>query len=208
MKRLIVLYMLLLSCCVLAQNDTIKLHPKQQIEYRHNISAQVNPAGKYLNMIISNHTFKNNIVDWHGAFRYTYTVHPNILVGGEVSYTSLEFYNADSQKDKTKLEMGYYAHDLGALARFICNKPKWCRPFADIVLGYRKAYYFGGKAGTQDHEMLIINQFQWYAAAGVSFRFWKNHFNIDLMCKASTLGFADGRTVTFGWKIGYNFNSK
>lgn len=56
--------------------------------------------------------------------------------------------------------------------------------------------------------MYVQNQFQWYAAAGVSFRFWKNHFNIDLMCKASTLGFADGRAFTFGWKIGYNFNSK
>ena len=197
-----------LAVPALAQNDTIKLRPKQTIEYRHNISAQVNPAGKYLKMIVSNQTFENNIVNLHGAFRYTYTVHPNILVGGEISYTSLEFYNADLQKDKTKLDIGYYAHDLGTLARFICNKPEWCRPFADIVLGYRRVYYFGGKAGTQDHEMLILNQFQWYAAAGVSFRFWKNHFNIDLMCKASTLGFADGRVVTFGWKIGYNFNSK
>jgi len=209
MKRLIVLYMLLLSCCVFAQNDSIKLRPKQQIEYRHNISAQVNPAGDYLDLMISNQTTESNYVNWHGAIRYTYTVHPNILVGGEASYTSFEYYNADSQKDKTKLEIGYWSHDVGALARFIYNKPQWCRPFADIVLGYRRSYVFGKDYSPERNSYLYTyNRFQWYAAVGVSFRFWQNHFNIDLMCKASTLSFADLRRVTFGWKIGYNFNSQ
>ena len=87
--------MLLLSCCLFAQNDSIKLRPKQQIEYRHNISAQVNPAGDYLDLMISNQTTESNYVNWHGAIRYTYTVHPNILVGGEASYTSFEYYNAE-----------------------------------------------------------------------------------------------------------------
>ena len=210
MKRLpAILISLVLVVPVLAQSDTIKLRQKQKIEYRHNISAQLNPTGDYLHLMIANQTTESNYVNWHGAIRYIYTVHPNILVGGEISYMSFEYYNADSQKDKTKLEIGYWAHDVGAMARFIYNKPEWCRPFADIVIGYRRSYAFGKSYGPDSSSHLYTyNGFQWYAAVGVSFRFWENHFNIDLMCKASTLSFADYRRVTFGWKIGYNFNSK
>jgi len=163
-------------------------------------------------MMISNQTTESNFVNWHGAIRYTYTIHPNILVGGEASYMSYEYYNANSQIDKTKRQHGYYEHDFDALVRFIYNKPEWCRPFADIVLGYRRAYSFHADYYCPDivKPMLldVINGFHWYAAVGVSFRFWENHFNIDLMCKASTLSFADLRRITFGWKIGYNFNSQ
>ena len=213
MNRIIaILVFFLFSLPMFAQNDSIKLRPRQQIEYRHNISAQLNPAGNCLDMMISNQTFETNYVMWHGALRYTYAVHPNILMGGEASYSSYEYYDGISQKDKTKFSFGYWSHDLGAMVRFIYNKPQWCRPFADIVIGYRRVY--SAHRPTQEEvdfsmrQMYVQNKFQWYAAVGVSFRFWQNHFNIDLMCKASTLSFADLRRVTFGWKIGYNFNSK
>ena len=208
----IIILVHVLAVPALAQNDTAKLRPKQKIEYRHNISAQLNPAGNCLALMISNQTFETNYVMWHGALRYTYAVHPNILVGGEASYTSFEYYDANSQKDKTKFSFGSWSHDLGAMARFVYNKPQWCRPFADIVIGYRRVY--SARRPTQEEvdfsmrQMYVQNKFQWYAAVGVSFRFWENHFSIDLMCKASTLSFADLRRVTFGWKIGYNFNSQ
>ena len=213
MSRIIaILVFFFFSLPMFAQNDSIKLRLKQQIEYRHNISVQLNPAGKCLDLMISNQTFETNYVIWHGAFRYTYAVHPNILVGGEASFISYEYYDGISQKDKTKFSSGHWWHDIGAMARFIYNKPEWCRPFADIVLGYRRGYAahkpIMEDIGFSMRQQYVQNRFQWYAAVGVSFRFWKNHFNIDLMCKATTLIFADWRKVTFGWKIGYNFNSK
>ena len=212
MNRLILLYMLLLSCCVFAQNDSIKLRPKQQIEYRHNISAQVNPAGSYLSLMISNMTTKTNFVEWNAALRYTYTLHPNILLGVEAAYNSYNHFPNDS-KNQNERDHGYWVHYYGPMARFIYNGLKWCRPFADIELGYRRLYWFcddniiSNTDTFKPTQMYIGNTFQWYAAAGMSFRFWQNHFNIDVMFRASNWYFINGKwDVT--WKIGYNFNSK
>lgn len=210
MKHIIIIVFLFIPIMSFSQKDIVKSSLKQNIEYYHNISVQVNPAGDYLESIIKKQSLKSNYVNWHGAIRYTYTIHPNILIGGEASYSSFEYFGNSSNKKQEDRVYGYYAHDFGALARFIYNKPQWCRPFADIILGYRRAYYFHDDYYCPDIDkpklLDVNNEFQWYAALGVSFRFWQNHFNIDLMCKASTYTFVDFRRITFGWKIGYNFN--
>ena len=212
MNRIIViLVFFLLSLPLFAQNDSIKLRPKQQIEYHHSISTHVNPLGVYLNLMISNRTTESSLVGWNAALRYTYTIHPNILIGGEASYFSYESFSGDSQKKQEERQNGYWVYYYGPMTRFIYNGLKWCRPFADIEMGYRRLYWFHEDISSTETNkpklMDIRNSFQWYAAAGVSFRFWKNHFNIDVMFRASNWYYIGGKwDVT--WKIGYNFNSK
>lgn len=198
-----------------ANNVTDSISPKntknKQIEYRHNISFQTNPTIEDIRLMVGNQTTNIYRFDWYTAIRYTYTLHPNILVGGEISYQTNESYDVTySKKNEKQRDYGYWDNDYGVLARFIYNKPKWLRPFAEVVFGCRRG--FALCHDFDNNRMPYVSKyyaFQWYAAAGVSFRFWKNHFNIDLMCKASNYHqFINWGRVVFSWKIGYNFNAK
>lgn len=205
MKRLIVLYMLLLSCCVFAQNE-------HDIVFHHNVSIQVNPYyHQFENVINPFWKIKNDTRGIVANFRYGYRVHKNIIVGGELRYENEKWemnrvmygdYPADYCSKDNRF-------DIGAYSRFFIDKLPVFKPFADVGVAYRyqHSFFVDYKSGssTEIGEFRENNSYlAAYVAAGFSILMWQDRFNLDLMVKYNIRYLYP----FFSWKIGYNFNSK
>lgn len=146
--------------------------------------------------------------------RYGYRILPFLSIGPDLFYANENHELTVVEDSKNKIVDSEISRiKVGVNTRFQGNWIKVFKPYADIGLGY---FYMRQTNTPQDPVNTDLdsnnnyNKFDFCVGAGMSFMFWKNHFNIDLGAKYSPIYWSNifSKKVVFTWKIGYNFDAK
>lgn len=213
-KSILVLLFVIYTIPIFAQNpcsscDTLS-------PYKHSIMFQYNRAFDDIrglpDYLIYNVSFEDGLEqNYYANLRYGYRVHKNIMVGPEMMFfTQKRYFITNNILHVTSFKVGGYA-------RFLVNRWRVFKPFADVGMSYNyvhSKYNWTNNYQPTDEEMqryqpYDFHRFDTYIAPGMSFMIWKNHVNIDIGIKFSPFrNNVNSKMFVFTWKIGYNFNCK